>query len=43
MGLLLAVVVTTADVPAARAACDLLHRRLWDERPRLDVVYADRQ
>src|SRR5438105_7019726 len=43
MGLLLAVAVTTADVTDARAACDLLHRRLWDELPRLDVVYADSQ
>lgn len=43
MGLLLAVVVTTADVPDARAACELLHRRLWEELPRLEVVYTDSQ
>lgn len=41
MGLLLAVLVTTADVHDARAAGDLLHRRVWDELPRLEVVYAD--
>src|SRR5262249_40096898 len=43
MGLLLAALVTTADVPDARAACDLLHRRLWGDLPRLGVVYADSQ
>jgi len=44
MGLLLAALVTTADVPDARAACDLLGSgRLWDELPRLEVVYADSQ
>jgi putative transposase len=43
LGLLLAVLVTGADVHDARAACDLLHRRLWDEMPRLRVVYADSQ
>ncbi len=41
MGLLLAVAVTAADVHDAHAACDLLHQRLWEELPRLDVVYAD--
>jgi putative transposase len=41
LGLRLAVTVTTADVPDARAACALFHRRLWEELPRLDVVYAD--
>jgi len=41
MGLLLAVLVTSADTHDARAACDLLHLRLWDEMPRLKVVYAD--
>jgi putative transposase len=42
MGLLLAVLVTAADVHDARAACDLLGGgRLWDELPRLEVVYAD--
>jgi hypothetical protein len=41
--LLLAVLVTTADLPDARSACDLLHRRLWEELPRLDVVYSDSQ
>jgi putative transposase len=43
LGLLLAVVVTAADVHDARAACDLFHRRLWEELPRLEVVYTDRQ
>jgi putative transposase len=43
LGLLLAVLVTAADVSDGRAACDLLHRRLWDELPRLEVVYADSQ
>src|SRR3954452_3882446 len=43
LGLLLAVLVTAADVHDARAACDLLHRRLWDDLPRLRVVYADGQ
>jgi putative transposase len=43
LGLLLAVSVTAADVPDARAACDLFHDRLWDELPRLEVVYADSQ
>jgi putative transposase len=43
LGLLLAVTVTTADVSDARAACDLFHRRLWEELPRLEVVYADSQ
>lgn len=42
LGLLLAVRVTPADVHDAHAAGDLLHRRLWDELPRLEVVYADR-
>ncbi len=42
-GLLLAVAVTAADVSDGRAACDLLHSRLWDELPRLEVVYADSQ
>jgi len=41
MGLLLAVLVTAADVPDAEAACELLHSRLWQELPRLDRVYAD--
>lgn len=43
MGLPLAVLVTAADVPDARAACDLLHARLWEDLPRLRVVYADSQ
>jgi putative transposase len=43
LGLVLAVMVTAADVHDARAACDLLHRRLWDDLPRLRVVYADSQ
>lgn len=42
-GLLLAVLVTAADVPDARAACTLLHRRLWEDLPRLKVVYSDSQ
>jgi putative transposase len=41
LGLLLAVVVTAADVHDSRAACDLFHRRLWEELPRLEVVYTD--
>jgi putative transposase len=41
MGLLLAVLVTAADTHDARAACDLLHLRLWDDLPRLRVVYVD--
>src|SRR5262249_8436788 len=44
LGLLLAVLVTAADVPDARAACDLLGGgRLWEELNRLEVVYADSQ
>jgi putative transposase len=43
MGLVLAVLVTAADRHDAHAACDLLHSRLWDELPRLGVVYADSQ
>jgi putative transposase len=43
LGLLLAVMVTAADAHDARAACDLLHLRLWDDLPRLKVVYADSQ
>src|SRR3954454_2287032 len=44
LGLLLAVMVTGAGVHDGRAACDLLHRRRWDEEvPRLRVVYADSQ
>jgi putative transposase len=41
MGLLLAVAVTGADIHDATAACELLHLRVWDELPRLKVVYAD--
>ena len=41
LGLVLAVLVTAADVHDSRAACDLFHRRLWEELPRLEVVYAD--
>ena len=42
LGLLLAVLVTGAGVHDGRAACELLHRRRWDEEvPRLRVVYAD--
>jgi putative transposase len=43
LGLLLAVLVTAANVQDGRAACTLLHRRLWDDLPRLAVVYADSQ
>ena len=44
LGLLLAVLVTAADVPDARAACDLLWGgRVWEELDRLEVVYADGQ
>src|SRR5262249_2696381 len=43
LGMLLAVVVTAANVQDGVAACDLLHRRLWDDLPRLEVVYADNQ
>src|SRR5262245_39973029 len=41
LGLLLAVLVTAADVHDSRAGCTLLHRRLWEELPRLEVVYTD--
>jgi putative transposase len=41
LGLVLAVLVTAADVHDSRAAGDLFHRRLWDELPRLEVVYTD--
>src|SRR5262249_6466513 len=41
MGLLLAVLVTAADVHDSRAACDLLHSLAWEELPRLEVVYTD--
>jgi putative transposase len=43
LGLLLAVAVTGADVHDAEAAGSLLHQRLWEELPRLRVVYADSQ
>src|SRR5436305_4957997 len=43
LGLLLAVQVTAANVQDGVAACDLLHRRPWDDLPRLEVVYADSQ
>src|SRR5215472_16027679 len=41
LGLVLAVLVTAADVHDSRAGCELFHRRLWDELPRLEVVYTD--
>jgi putative transposase len=41
LGLVLAVLVTAADVHDSRAACSLFHLRLWDELPRLEVVYTD--
>ena len=43
LGLLLAVLVTAANVQDGQAACDLLHRRRWEDLPRLEVVYADGQ
>ena len=43
LGMLLAVLVTPANVQDGVAACDLLHLRLWDDLPRLEVVYADNQ
>src|SRR5262245_29906483 len=43
LGLLLAVLVTGADVHDSRAACTLFHLRLWEELPRLEVVYVDGQ
>lgn len=43
LGMLLAVQVTAANVQDGVAACDLLHRRLWDDLPRLEVVHADNQ
>jgi putative transposase len=43
MGLLLAVLVTAADVHDSQAACTLFHGRVWDELPRLEVVYVDSQ
>jgi putative transposase len=42
-GLLLTVMVTAADVHDSKAACDLFHLRLWEDLPRLDVVYVDSQ
>lgn len=43
LGLLLATLVTPANTQDGVAACELLHRRLWDDLPRLNVVYADSQ
>ena len=43
LGLLLAVLVTAADVHDSRAGCTLFHRQLWEELPRLEVVYTDSQ
>jgi putative transposase len=43
LGLLLAVQVTAANVQDGRAASELLHRRQWEDLPRLEVVYADSQ
>jgi putative transposase len=43
LGMLLAVLVTAANIQDGVAACELLHRRLWDDLPRLEVVYADSQ
>jgi putative transposase len=42
LGLLLAVLVTAADVHDSRAGGDLFHSRVWaEELPRLEVVYTD--
>src|SRR6187401_1062262 len=41
LGLLLAVVVTAADVHDSRGACELFHRRCWEELSRLEVVYTN--
>jgi putative transposase len=41
MGLLLAVLVTAADIHDSRAGCALFHSRVWEELPRLKVVYTD--
>lgn len=41
LGLLLAALVTAADVHDSAAACDLLSSRDWGELTRLEVVYAD--
>jgi putative transposase len=41
LGLLLAVLVTAADVHDSRAGCDLFHSRAWGGLPRLRVVYTD--
>jgi len=41
LGLVRAVIVTAADVHDNQAACDLFHRRLWDDLPRLRAVYTD--
>ena len=41
LGLVLAVLVTAADVHDSRAGCTLFHRRRWEELPRLEVVYTD--
>jgi putative transposase len=35
--------LTGADVHDSRAGCDLFHLRLWEDLPRLDVVYVDSQ
>src|SRR6185312_8592231 len=43
LGLALAVLVTAASVHDSRAASDLFHSRLWEELPRLEVVYTDQQ
>ena len=43
LGLVLAVLVTAADVHDSRAGCTLFHLRLWEELPRLEVVYTDQQ
>jgi putative transposase len=43
LGLLLAVLVTAANVQDGFAAGDLLHQRLWEDLPRLELVNADSQ
>jgi putative transposase len=41
LGLLLAVLVTAADVPDSLAGCDLVSSVLWTDLPRLERIYGD--